>query len=98
MRFKVFEIFKREKPVQKMPPPDFENNWLQERYEVNVKSGVESLKRGQIIKIHEDSRGYELALKIKHEFILEYQRQLSESIIIEKSGGVTTISFHPKTF
>lgn len=76
-------IFKREKPKAIMPEPKFEDNWKQESYETNVKEGVLALQNGKSIKIIDDGRGYELALEIKHRFILEYQKQLSEKIKID---------------
>ena len=86
------KIFKREKPIAVMPEPKFEDNWMQERYEQNVKQGVDSLQKGKKIRIMDDGRGYELALEIKRQFILEYQKQLSEKIKI--SGGATiTVAF-----
>ena len=84
-----FNIFKREKPNPPMPEPRFENNWRQEQYEKNVKQGVESLRQGKTICIMDDGRGYELALEIKKNFILEYQKQLSEQIKIEGYGNIT---------
>lgn len=72
-----------------MPEPMFEDNWKQEQYERNVKNGVEALKNGKMISIMDDGRGYELALEIKRNFILEYQKQLSEQIKIE---GISTIT------
>ena len=86
------KIFKREKPINVMPEPKFEDNWKQEHYENNVKQGVASLQKGREIRIMDDGRGYELALEIKRQFILEYQKQLSEKIKI--SGGATiTVAF-----
>lgn len=85
-------IFKRKKPIAIMPEPNFEDNWQQERYEQNIKHGVASLQKGQEIRIIDDGRGYELALEIKRQFILEYQRQLAEKIKI--TGGTTiTVAF-----
>ena len=84
-----FNIFKREKPKNTMPEPNFENNWKVEQYERNVKRGVESLKEGKTISIMDDGRGYELALDIKRQFILEYQKQLSEQIKIEGLNPIT---------
>jgi hypothetical protein len=84
-----FNIFKREKPKSSMPEPMFEDNWKQDQYEKNVKRGVDSLKEGKTINIMDDGRGYELALDIKRQFILEYQKQLSEQIKIEGSGNIT---------
>ena len=72
-----------------MPEPNFENNWKTEHYEKNVKQGVNSLKEGKTISIMDDGRGYELALDIKRQFILEYQKQLSEQIKIEGSNPIT---------
>ncbi len=84
-----FTIFKRHKPTEILPQPKFEDNWKQDRYQENVKSGVLALQSGKNIKILDDGRGYELALEIKHQFILEYQKQLSEKIKIEGYGEIT---------
>ena len=84
-----FNIFKREKPKNTMPEPNFENNWKTEQYEKNVKQGVNSLQEGKTISIMDDGRGYELALDIKRQFILEYQKQLAEQIKIEGNGTIT---------
>jgi hypothetical protein len=84
-------ILKREK-LSIMPEPNFEDNWKQGRYENNVKEGVQALQNGQSVEIMDDGRGYELALDIKRQFILEYQKQLSEAIKIEGSN-IITISF-----
>jgi hypothetical protein len=83
-----FNIFKREKLKNTMPEPNFENNWKTEQYEKNVKQGVNSLKFGTPVSIMDDGRGYELALDIKRQFILEYQKQLSEQIKIEGSNPI----------
>lgn len=82
-------IFKRKKPIVVMPEPKFENNWMQEQYEQNVKQGVTSLQKGREIRIMDDGRGYELALDIKRQFMLEYQKQLSEKIKISGSETIT---------
>jgi len=84
-----FNIFKREKPENTMPEPNFEDNWKAEQYEKNVKQGVKSLQEGKTISIMDDGRGYELALDSKRQFILEYQKQLSEQIKIEGIGTIT---------
>jgi hypothetical protein len=84
-----FNIFKREKLKSSMPEPMFEDNWKQDQYEKNVKRGVDSLKEGKTISIMDDGRGYELALDIKRQFILEYQKQLSEQIKIEGTNTIT---------
>ncbi len=91
----ITTIFKREKSKRApMPEPNFDDNWLQKRFEENVKGGVSSLKKGKKIRILDDGRGYELALQIKNQFILEYQRQLSEKIEIQHSrNGEIEISF-----
>jgi hypothetical protein len=86
-------IFKRKKPL--MPEPKFDDNWMQDRYEQNVKQGIESLRSGKTIHIMDDGRGYELALDIKRGFILEYQKQLSEKIEI-KNGKEIIIKFNNK--
>lgn len=72
-----------------MPEPKFENNWKQEHYERNVKEGVASLQKGIGINIMDDGRGYELALEIKRQFILEYQKQLAEQIKVSGNGTIT---------
>ena len=84
-----FKIFKREKPNPPMPEPMFENNWRQEQYEKNVIQGVKALQQGKTISIMDDGRGYELALEIKRNFILAYQKQLSEQIKIEGMNTIT---------
>jgi len=82
-------IFKRNKPIVVMPEPKFENNWMQEQYEQNVKQGVTSMQKGREIRIMHDGRGYELALDIKRQFMLEYQKPLSEKIKISGSETIT---------
>ena len=72
-----------------MPEPNFEDNWKTEYYERNVKQGVKSLQEGKTVSIMDDGRGYELALDIKRQFILEYQKQLSEQIKIEGTSTIT---------
>lgn len=67
------------------------NNWKQERYEKNVIEGVKSLQDGKPIHIHDDGRGYELALEIKRNYILEYQKRLAEKIKIEHVGSTIKI-------
>jgi hypothetical protein len=86
-----WKIFKREKPNHLMLEPNFEDNWKTEYYERNVKQGVKSLQEGKTVSIRNDSRGYELALAldIKRQFILEYQKQLSEQIKIEGTSTIT---------
>lgn len=78
-------IFKRKKANKTMPEPKFDNNWMAEHYEKNVKEGVLALQKGKPVKIMDDGRGFELACDIKRQFILEYQKQLSEKIKI--TGG-----------
>jgi hypothetical protein len=85
----IFNIFKREKPKSTPPEPQFNNNWKQDHYERNVKTGVRALQEGKTISIMDDGRGYELALDIKRQFILEYQRVLAEQIRIEGHGTIT---------
>jgi len=86
-------IFKREKPASIMPNPKFEDNWKAKHYEINVKEGVLALQNGKSVNIMDDGRGYELALEIKHRFILEYQKQLSEKIKID-GRSIITVSFN----
>lgn len=86
------KIFKREKPKQTMPEPKFDDNWKAEQYKKNVKEGVLALQNGKAVKIYDDGRGYELACDIKKQFILEYQKRLSEKIKIN-GGSEITVSF-----
>jgi len=87
----ILNIFKRKKDNAHIPSPNFENNWMQEKYEKNVKEGVLALQKGRGVNIIDDGRGYELALAIKSQFILEYQKQLAESIKINNGGTSITI-------
>ena len=83
----IFHIGPRKKySIPVLPSPDFSNNWRQDSFDKNVADGVEMLKNGKLISILDDGRGYELALKIKEQFILEYAKQLSEAIKIETHG------------
>lgn len=75
-----------------MPEPKFENNWMADKYQQNVREGVLALQNGKSVKILDDGRGYELACDIKRQFILEYQKQLSEQIKIN-GGPEITVSF-----
>lgn len=79
--------------TRKMPEPDFQDNWKQERYNENLKEGLNALKNAKSVKIYDDGRGYELACDIKRQFILEYQKQLSERIKIDKNGNEIMIYF-----
>jgi hypothetical protein len=88
------KIFKREKPKQTMPEPKFEDNWMAEKYQQNVKEGVLALQNGKSVKILDDGRGYELACDIKRQFILEYQKQLSEKIKIDGGSEITVSLIH----
>lgn len=81
-----FEIFKRKKKKPIMPEPKFENNWLKKHHEQNVKDGVMALQKGTPIIIYDCGSGFKLAYDIKKQFILEYQKQLSEKIKIENIG------------
>lgn len=72
-----------------MPEPEFKDNWKQEQYVRNVQRGVLVLQGGEKVVIHDDGRGYELALAIKNEFILQYQRQLAERIKITGGQEIT---------
>jgi hypothetical protein len=71
-----------------MPNPVFENNWEQDRFKENVKAGIKSLQEGKAVHIFDDGRGYELAREIKHGFILEYQKRLSEQIEVTGQGTI----------
>lgn len=82
-------IFKRKKAKVDMPEPIFEDNWRQEQYNRNVKQGVLALQNNRAVRIIDDGRGYELALDIKRQFILEYQKLLSERIRIDGPGTIT---------
>lgn len=87
------KLFKREKEKNILPSPQFDDNWKQDKFEKNVKEGVFALKNGKSVIIEDDGRGYELALQIKHKFILEYQKQLSEKIKII-GNSIITISLN----
>lgn len=84
----ITRIFKRKKPMQKMPEPNFDDNWKQEQFEKKVKQGVSLLQIGKEVEIYDDGRGYELACEIKRQFILEYQKKLSEKIKIEGNSVI----------
>jgi hypothetical protein len=84
----MFEIFKRSEP-KKSQEPKFEDNWKAEQYEKNVRLGVASLQKGRAVKIYDDGRGFELALEIKREYILQRSRQLAEKIKIKGSREIT---------
>lgn len=90
----LFKIFKREKPQVVVPQPSFEDNWKQEKYEENLKSGVGALQKGKQVVIYDDGRGFELACEIKKQFILEYTKQLAEKINIKNSAGKFTIEIN----
>jgi len=89
-------IFKREKPIQaQMPSPQFGDNWKQDKYEQNLAEGVKSLQEGKSIQIYDDGRGYELAIEIKKNFLLEYQKQLAEKVNIDSTCGTIKITINP---
>jgi hypothetical protein len=90
----LFKIFKREKPQQVVPQPNFEDNWRQEHYEQNLKSGVAALQKGKQVVMYDDGRGYELACDIKRRFILEYTKQLAEKIEIKGGAGKFTVKIN----
>jgi len=92
LNMNIFYIFKRKKPRVTLPKPEFENNWLDEKYQQNIKDGVAALQNGLPVHIFDDGRGYELALDIKRQFILEYQKQLAEKIKVE-SGPMIKVYF-----
>lgn len=71
-----------------MPKPAFYDNWKSDQYDANVKSGVEALKKFKKVVIIDDGRGYELALDIKRQFIIEYQKQLAEKIKISGNAEI----------
>ena len=80
------KIFKREKPESMLP---YEDNWKIQQFENNVKSGVVALNEGKSIKIYDDGRGYELAIRIKQDYILQRTRALAEKIHINSDGIIT---------
>jgi len=89
----MFEwIIKKREKIPIMPNPKFDDNWMADKYQKNVKEGVTAMQMGKTIKILDDGRGYELACDIKRQFILEYQKQLSERIRIDHKGSEITIS------
>ena len=92
MTFKEpFWVFFRKRP-EILPKPNFQDNWKKEQYDKNILSGLKALQDGKLVSIYDDGRGYELALEIKHRFILEYQKQLSEKIKITFGAETITIS------
>lgn len=48
----ILNIFKRKKLKQKMPEPDFSDNWKQGKFDKNIKEGVLSLQKGKEINIY----------------------------------------------
>ncbi len=90
----LFKIFKREKPQEIVPQPNFEDNWRQDHYEQNCKSGVAALQKGKRVEMFDDGRGFELACDIKRRFILEYSKQLAEKIEIKGSSGKYSITIN----
>ncbi len=78
---------------RKKPQPIIErvvvDDWEQRRFEENVRTGIQSLKDGKTVAISDNGRGYELALSIKHGYILEYQKFLAQQIEISGSGTIT---------
>lgn len=74
--------------------PDYKDNWDQERFDQNIKNGVEALEKGMSVKLYEDGRGYELALEIKKHFVLKYQQELAAKILIKnESHSVIVVTF-----
>lgn len=82
-------IFKREKPNKPELMLPYEDNWKIQQFENNVKSGVVALNEGKSIKIYDDGRGYELAIRIKQDYILQRTRALAEKIHIHSDGIIT---------
>lgn len=93
--FGIFHIGKRTKPDNKMPEPLPQDNWMEDLFQKNIKAGVKAMQSHKAVTIHDDGRGYELALQIKQQFILEYTRQLAEKICIEKGSSTIHISLKP---
>lgn len=86
-----FKFFKNKKVVVPMPEPKPVDNWKTEHFNNNIEEGVNALRKGLPVHIYEDGRGYELAIMIKHRFILEYQKQLSNQIKININKDNITI-------
>jgi hypothetical protein len=91
----IFKIFKRKAPSI-LPEPTKIDNWKQKQYEENVQSGVSALQNGKDVVICDDSRSFEMACDIKRMFILEYQKQLAESISISNQNGSIKIKINKK--
>lgn len=89
-RLFYFKRQKKEQPVV-MPKPDFSENWKDELYNKHLKEGIEALRQGKPILLHEDNRGFELACDIKRGFILEYSRQLAQRVNINHGGGMIEV-------
>lgn len=79
----ILNIFKKQKPIEKVVVDD----WEQKKFQRNIEKGIQSLKDGKSVNIMDNGRGYELALAIKNGYILEYQKWLAQQIKI--SGGST---------
>ena len=82
----IFKIFKRKASMD--PNPDWwqlkkDLNCNEKRFQDNVISGVNALENGKDVMLYEDGRGYELALQIKQQFILNRQRELAEKIEVK---------------
>jgi hypothetical protein len=84
--------FKNNKQPPIVPDPEPRDSWDEIHYKNKVAEGVRGLQQGGNIVMFNDDRAYEMALEIKHRFILEYQRQLSERIKITNSGEKIFIS------
>lgn len=88
----VFKIFKRVKPEKSHEDYKVdENNWEKDRFEKNVKDGIQSLFNGKEVRIYNDSRSYEAAIAIKNGYILERNKILSERIHINKECNYISI-------
>ena len=62
-------------------------------YELKIQAGVKGLESGNEIRISDDGRGYELALDIKRQFILNYQLRMAKKIQINGNNGEININF-----
>lgn len=93
----MFKFLKKKNKINNPLPPPTLQDWRNENFEKNILEGVKCLQEGKSINIYEDGRGFELALAIKQRFILEYSKQLSESININHgSSGTINVTLKNK--
>ncbi len=88
--------FLRKEKVPTIPLGLIEDQWEQQRFESNVREGIQSLAEGRTISIANspDSRSYELALEIKRQYILRKQAELAKRIEINSFGSSIEIKWN----